>query len=114
MSQDQAVAPLIPSSTAFYAQEDRLLKASSIETNSITDYFSILQNGQLTNLNYPPINQTDAATVKYVNNTTFPGGIVNSIQYNYNSVFGGSENLTFDCSSSSLTLNGTYTDSIFS
>jgi len=108
----QAVAPLIPSSTVNYAQEDRVLRCSTLETNLLTDYVATLQNGQLTNLIYPPINPQDAATVEYVNNTTYAGGISGSIQYNNNSVFGGSPNLTFD--GNSLTINGTFTDGIFS
>lgn len=103
MSIQSTAKPLLIYPTNLYNQ----LQAISFKGTTITDGYATLYNGTLSGL-VAPTDPSDAANKAYVDSSTggSPGGIVSSIQFNDNGVFGGSANLLWSTSTSYLNVLG--------
>lgn len=107
--------PTIPASTNFLNNFTRLLKVTDsvkgISFNSpnpdTPNIDTVLSGGTLSNLN-DPVLDSQGATYAYLQahgGSGNPGGITGNVQYNNGGVFGGSNSLTFDKNTNTLTAN---------
>ena len=98
--------PTVPPSTASDNNYSYKLNSIEIIAEELTDKTAIWSHGTVTNLN-EPIQPQDAATKKYVLNSSMSGGSLYDIQFNSDG-FAGSNNFTFV--DPLLTVQGTISD----